>query len=209
MRARKGRNLDHLRLFDEGCVKTRVDELTKAFISELALEEMRDIADRARRAFKPIPSAPRYSQQALIEKFGEEAERKAKEILLQERQNLVDARMEYIAKTLRQIIKQGRFLVYTVDEEDKPRKVKIYVEKMSQRDRLGKESILSDVLYIESYPSGVERLNQIWSLKTKLGRFRDYEPFLNDETYKLYHDASELLSLETVRIEKEKAKKHD
>jgi hypothetical protein len=146
---RKPETLDHTRLFDEGCVKSRLDELTKAFIAKFAHDEMLKMADKAKRAFKPIPMYPQYSESALMEKFGEQARKQALKILEQERQEYVNYHSERIKAILNKIIKRLRFLVYAIDEKGKPTKLKVIIEKVTEPDFMGKYRT-HEIMYVET-----------------------------------------------------------
>ena len=200
--ARSGESLTHTEVFASGCVKSRLQDLCKLFIAKYNQEEQQKIIDKAKRAFKPIPQDTSiFSERE--HKFGPRARKKAFKVLEQERQNYVDHKSDYITKTLKLIIPQLRFLVYVVDEEGKARKAKIYIEKMTKSDGRG-YSRICDVCYLESFPQGIERLAQIGLLRTKLLDFKEYVPYMSNDTLELWREAQDLASLEMVRVEPEK-----
>ena len=200
--ARAGESLTHTEVFSSGCVKTRLDRLYKLFIAKWQHEERQKIVDKAKRSFKPIPQDTSHFTQ-LEEKFGDKARKKAFEVLEQERQNYVDWKSDYIIKTLKLIIPHLKFLVYVPDEEGKPRKAKIYIQKMTKSDGRGQARIC-DVCYLESFPQGIERLAQIGPLRNKLRDFKEYVPYMSNDTFELYCEAQDLAILEMVRVEPEK-----
>lgn len=200
--ARAGETLTHTQVFSSGCVKSRLQDLYKLFIAKYNQEEQKKIRDKAKRAFKSIPPATSIFSE-LEEKFGVRARKKAFKVLEQERRNYVNHKSEYITKTLKLIIPQLRFLVYVPDEEGKPRKAKIYIQKMTKSDGRGQARIC-DVCYLESFPQGIERLAQIGGLRNKLRDFKQYVPYMSNHTFELYCEAQDLASLEMVRVEPEK-----
>ena len=200
--ARSGESLTHTAVFVNGCVKSRLGELYRLFIAKFTHEERQKIVDKAKRAFKPIPQDTSIFSD-LEEKFGDKARKRAFKVLEQERQNYVDFKSDYINRNLKCIIPQLRFLVFIVDEEGKPRKAKIYIEKIMKSDGKG-NSRLVDVCYIENIQQGVERLAQIGRVRNKLPDFKEYVPYMKKDTLKLWKEAQDLASLEMLRVEPEK-----
>jgi len=192
---RDPRSLSHVPLFDEGCVRSRLQELTSALISEFATEEMRKIADTAKRSFQPIPVCDWHPVE-LEQKYGEQAQSEAKKVLEQERQAYVDYIADYIKQNLTQIISRLRYLVWTVDENEKPCKLQHIIAKEMAADIRGNWDY-REVEYVANHD--VERLQQIRFMSHRLTAFRDYVPYFNKELKKLWQETTELTTLETVK----------
>lgn len=111
-------SLDYVKLFDSGCVKTRLDELTRGFMAKLIHDDMLKMADKARRSFKPVPM---YNPGGinLSEKFGKKAREEAKKILELEREAFVKSREEKLFNKLTFIRDKLRAYMFSVDEEGK------------------------------------------------------------------------------------------
>jgi len=192
---RQPHELNHVRIFDEGAVKSRLNDLTAIFVSELATEEMRKINDKAKRQFKTPPVCD-WSLQQMVDKYEEQAQKEAQKVLEQERLFYVDSISENIKRTLTQIAKQLRFMVWSVDENEKPYKLQIIVEKAMKPDYRGNWDFC-DTQYVGEHD--FERLRQIGLVSARLDEFRDYAPYFNEDLKKLWSDAHDLAHLETVR----------
>jgi len=190
-------SLSHIQLFDKGAVNSRLRELTLAFIGQYATEKMRKICDQAKRNFEPIPVC-NWHQTELEEEFGEQAQKEAQEVLEKERQSYVDSLSDYIKRTLSQVIRQLRFLVWAVDENGKPYKLQHVIAKENTADGRGNWDY-REVEYVGDHDFG--RFEQIRLLNHRLAEFSDYVPYFNDELKKLWHDANDLATLEIVRKE--------
>lgn len=200
VRPRDPCEVNHVRLFDAGAVKSRLDELTSAFVNQYAMEEMRKIADKAKRKFQPLP-AYNLSLPELYEKYGEQAKKEAQKVLEQERQSYVDYMTDYIKRNLTQIAKQLRFMVWVVDERGRPYKLQRIIEKAMTADTRGKWDF-REIQYVGDHDA--ERLNQISLLSSRLDEFRDYAPYFNEELKQLWETATELATLETIYKEQTK-----
>lgn len=198
------KSLTHNQVFNEWCIKSRIEELIKAFMSKLEHEERKKLEQQQFKEAIEKGEIPKFkwrelSQGERYERYHEKAEKEAWKILEQERKNYVESKSAYIKKTLQQIIKRLRFMVYTVDAKGNPQKVKIYIERVNRPDHKG-EWQTRDIMYVEDYD--FERLDQINRVRARLNEFRDYVPYFNDELCQLWREASDLANLEIVRKEK-------
>jgi hypothetical protein len=109
-------SLDYIQLWDEGCVRTRLNELTQIFMAKAIKEDMEKIADEAKRAFKPVPT---YNAEGinLSEKFGAQAREEAEKILEVERQIFVDSRSEKLKPMLSEIKNKLNSLMFENDNK--------------------------------------------------------------------------------------------
>jgi len=197
---RNPETLSHTYLFDEGCVRTRLDELTRAFISKFETEAMQRIVDKAKRNFEPIPTF-NFIQSELEQKYGERAKEEAQKILEQERQLFINSRTETIKKALTQIIQRLRFLVYAVDSEGKPYKLQIFMEKIAHYNSNGTVSFPQE-LYVGD--RDFERAKDILNTSARLKEFELYLPYFSEELKDFWNEATELGNLEWVDKDKEK-----
>jgi hypothetical protein len=194
MSARDGQNLDHLSVFHEGCVDTRLKELTQYFIGQFATEEMRQMAMEQRKAFKQIDPYP-FNQEEVRQKFFDRAKLEAEKILEQERQNLVDFKSDYIKTVLTQAVKSLNQLVY----DSTGAKYKMLVEKAVSPDPSGRWDS-RDIVYVGDHNFAL--LDLIGKVSGRIKQFNDYRPYLSEELKALFQEADSLSSLEIVRIEK-------
>jgi len=180
-------------IFDEGCAKSRVEELTRLLISNFACEDMEKMADEQRRAFKPVLPYP-LNDQEILAKFSEKARQEAFKILEAERKALVEYRAESIKNTLNIIIRQLRFLVFTAEG-----KGKIYIRKVPIEGKTGQNAPSErEVEYFESYPEGIEHLERIGRVLNCFREVNDFVPYMNEELTALYQQARGLASLKRV-----------
>jgi hypothetical protein len=193
-------SLDYIQVFDEGCLNTRKNKLIQEFISELQHEDMLKMADKARREFKPIPMFKLPDNKNATEVYGEKAKKLAEEVIEQERQNYVDARTEKDREKLEAIIKRLKFLVFAVNEEGKPEKLKVFVEQVTKTNYRG-DWITQDIQYVGDHDT--KRLAQISDLKGMLFQLKDFVPYYPETVKRLYEEAINLATLEVIRKEKE------
>lgn len=197
---RQPHELNHVRLFDAGAVKSRLDELTQLSVSELATQEMKKRANQALREFR-TPEPYDLPLPKLYELYGEEARKQAQNVLELERKGYVDSLNDYNKRNLTTLIRQLRFLVWSVDENGKAHKVQIITEKTMKPNYRG-DWDFADVQYIDqNTQQGIERLHQIGLLQGRLTEFKDYAPYFNEEIKKLWQDATDLATLQSVRKE--------
>ena len=191
---RDPRSLDHIRIFDEGCVRSRLQELTLLFISQHATEKMRKVTDQAKRKFQPLPVCD-WSHSVLEEEYGEKALKEAQEVLETERRSYVDLMTPNIQRDLTRLIKQLRYLVYAVDEGGKPYKLQHIVETAVTPDHQGNWD-LRETAYVGEHDT--ERFHSIRLLNHRLAEFRHFVPYFNDELKGLWSTANDLATLEIV-----------
>lgn len=207
---RDGATLDYLMVFDEGCVQTRRNELIRELMPKLEHEFREKLrAKHFKEQIKqgkplPPPKQPIFSQGEKVERFGEKARKLADEIIEQERQNYVDARAERDKHLIVEIHRKLRFLVWTVDEDGKPIKLKVIVETVTEPDHRG-DYHTHDIQYVGDHDR--ERLRQINSLTYRLGQLRPYFPYYSAEIKILYKETANLGTLEVVRKKVEKEAK--
>lgn len=191
-------SLDHTKCWDSGFVKTRLEELTRLFIAKFTHDDLLKMAMKAKRSFKPVPmyhpENPHYGR----ETFSEKARKKAEKVLEQERQNYVDGRAEKDKTVIVEIARKLRFMVWSVNEEGQPEKLKIIVERGSSPHPKG-GVIIHDVMYVADHD--FVRFRQIIMLKNRLEQLRTYAPYYSKEIKKLYEEAMDLATLEVVRKE--------
>ncbi len=203
---RSASSLDHVRLWDEGCVNTRLKELKALFMTKLEFDEQAKLRqEHFRKMLKlkkplPRPQSRELSQGEKEERYGEKASELANEVFEQERQNYIDARSERDKNVIAEIARKLRFLVWTVDEEGKPTKLKVIVERVVRPSDQGGTQ---DIQYVGD--RDFERLHQINALKLRLEQLRTYLPYYSEEIKKLHEEAVDLATLEYERKE-EKAK---
>ena len=198
---RDASSLDYITLWDEGCVKTRRNQLVQGLISKLALEQTHREALQARKEFRTYEGFKLPKGKNLEETFGEQARKEAEKILEQERKNYIDARAERDKSLIVEIARKMRFSTWIVNEKGDPEKLKVIVEHVTKKNHKG-DSITRDVQYVADHD--FDRLRQINSLLDRLLQLRPYFPYYPEEIQKLYEEALELGTLEYVRKEKKK-----
>ena len=207
---RDGSTLDYIRLWDQGCVKTTLNERKAIFMHKLEVDEKAELRakhfKKQLKLGKPLPPLPPVSlaQGEKEKRYGEKARKLAEKILEQERQNYVDFRQERDKNLIIEILRKLRFLTWTVDAEGKPTKVKIIMDRVTEPDHGGNWRA-HDIHYIGDRTSN--RLNQINSLKNRLAQLRAYAPYYSPQIRILYEEAVAMGSLEYVHkkdLEKEK-----
>ena len=187
---REGKNLDML-IFDQGCNKTRLNDLTQRFIAKLQHDDLLKMADKARRDFKPIPMFELPKDKNIEQVYGAKARKLSEKVLEQERQNYVDARAEKDKNLIIEIIRKLRFYVWTVNEKGEPQKLKLIVERVVRPTDQGG---IHDIQYVGDHD--FERLRQINAMKNRLGQLSLFVPYYSEEVKKLYDEARELSDLE-------------
>jgi len=190
--------LNHTVLFDDGCAKSRLEELTKLFIKKFELEEAEKIWDKAKRQFKTPPTF-NYIEAELEIMYGKRAREEAEKVLEAERQAYVSYLSDYIKTNLTRVSKQLRFMVYAINEKGEPYKLKIIVEKMFKALPKGDGYYECEEEYVGEHD--FDRLNQINLTRGRLNEFKDYEPYLSEELKKLWVEAQDLATLERVKKE--------
>lgn len=199
LQPRDAGSLDYGTVFDEGITRTRLNELTQAFMAKLMKEDMEKMTDKARRAFKPVPRFQLPQDKNIEEVYGERARKLAEKIIEQERQNYVDARAERDKTLLVEIKRKLRSIVWTVDDKGKATKLKRIVERVAKGNRG-----ICEVHYVGDHD--FERLNQINRLKGRLNQLSSFIPYYPEEIKKLYNEARAVASLEYEYKKKEKPK---
>ena len=192
-------SLGYIQVWDKGCIETRLKELIRLFMTELEFEEKDKLREKEfRKAIesKKPPKASQWkplSQGERQDRYFGKARKLAEKILEQERQNYVDARAERDKKLIVEITRKLAFMVYGVNEEGKPTKLKVIVEKADIPDgRGGKRR--QDRQYVGDYD--IERLRQINLLKDRLQQLRNFVTYYPQEIRKLYNEALDLVTLE-------------
>lgn len=154
------------------------------------------MAMKARKAFKPVPTFELPKGKNIREVYGEKARKKAEKVLEQERKNYVDARAEKDKNVMAEIKKKLWFMVWAVNEEGQPEKLKIITEReVRPTDQGGTH----DIQYVADHD--FDRLRQIIMLKNRLEQFRPYVPYYPKEIKKLYEETVDLATLEYVHKE--------
>lgn len=201
---RDGATLDYIQLWDHGCIRTRLNQLTQEIMSKLEHEFRENIrAKHFKEQIKqgkplPLPKQPVFSQGEKVERFGAKARKLAEKILEQERQNYVDFRSERDKPLIIEIHRKLRFLVWTVDEKGKPAKLQIIIERVVRPSDQGGTH---DVQYVGDHDK--ERLRQINAMMQRLEQLSPYVPYYSKEIKKLYNEALYLGTLDVIRKEKE------
>ena len=187
-------NIDPTRVFDKGCYESRVRELSNLILEQLVSEDVKKFAKECRQSGEVVTPYP-LNEIEIRAKFGETAKTEALRIVEEERRLCVAERADYIKNTLKIVIKRLRFLVFT----DKGTKGKIIIEdNKSIRDIDGTGFHKGSLTYFETLDGGVERLQQIGGVTSKLSEFVDYLPYMTDDLLALYTEAQDLANLETV-----------
>lgn len=180
-RAREGEGLSPSQVFDCGCAKTRVQELTELLIGEYALEDMRKLADKQKRAFEAVTPYPYVDQ--IRERFFERARQEALRILEVERKNVADFHTPALKRYLETYMKQLRFVL----DDRKP--FPVYQEESWNLTLQAKT--------VTAY-SKHEIINRFSHL---LQGFVDFRPYLNEELTAMWKEADMLASQETFVVQ--------
>ena len=199
LKPRDSASLDYTKCFDNGCVKTRLNELIRGFIAKLALEQTHREALKAKKQFKTYEGFKLPKGKNIEERFGEKARKMAEKVLEEEKKNYADSRAEKDKNIIEEIKRKLAFLVWTFDEEGKPTKLKVTVERVtSPTDQGG----VHDIMYCGVRgQEGFTRFRQIIMLRNRLEEIRALVPFFKKDIQKLYQEAIDLASLEYVRKE--------
>jgi hypothetical protein len=190
-------DLDPTVCFDRGCVESRLKQMTQQIIEQLKWIDINNRILEDRKAFK-TPSVYPLTETEIYEKFHKEARAEAERILEVERKEAVENRANHIKNCLNNAIKTLQFLVYT----SKGTKGKICTERKLVRDPRTGSYEERDVQYFESYPEGVEKLEQITRAGLHCG-FSDYEPYMSGELKVLWLKYLDLAGLERVVVVKD------
>ncbi len=194
LKPRAGADLDYFRCFDDGCVKTRRNDLIRGFMTQLERGDMHKMAGKARRAFKPIPMFKLPETKNRWETYGEKATKLAEVIMEQENQNYVDARVERDTELIKSVAKRLRYQVWTV-ENGKPVKLKMGIEKRNVSDHKGGFN-RQQVLFVGDHDT--EKLQQIFRLKHQLTILKDFVAYYPNKVKKIYEEALSLVDLEVI-----------
>jgi hypothetical protein len=196
---RNANSLDSVQLWESNHVRRRKEELIEAHLTELIDADVQKEGLEARKRFEtPLPyhgDDPNYGRRTFIE----QAKKSAEETFEAERKNYVSAREEQDKAMIIEIGKKLRYLVYVVDEEGKPQKLKIIQEAGYYLIHEGLEagqSRPSMIQYVGDHDA--ERREQIRSLENRLLELRDFVPYYSDDTKKFYVDALDLANLEII-----------
>jgi len=167
-------------------------------IAKLTEEDLKAFALKYKKRFEAVPLYP-LNQFEIRDKFYEQARKEAVEILEQERKNCVEYRSGYIKNTLNNAIKRLRLEVFTEHG-----KGTIYVARKVVLVDSGKGLYEErDVMYFETYPEGVDKLNRINLTLGQISEFADYIPYMNQECLQLWKEASDLANIGIVRVDAE------
>jgi hypothetical protein len=193
-----------------------MDELTEAYLTELVEADVINESREAKKAFlqwkkgdPPVDPAPRYHPSDPNygrRTFLEQAKTNAQETFEQERKNYVSAREQQDMMMIIEIGKKSRWLVWVVDEEGKPTKLKIIEEAGFYKIPIGREAgqlMPCTLQYVGDHDT--KRLEQIRTLQSRLLELRDFVPYYSEEIQNLYAEALDLATLETVRKEEVRA----
>ena len=195
LKPRDSASLDYAKCYDSGLIKTRRGQLIRGFMTQLELEDQQKAREKhfkkELRLKKPLPTQhwTPLSQGERNDRYFEKAKKMAEKVLEQEKQNYVDARAERDKNIIEEIKRKLRFLVWTVDEEGKPMKIKVIEERLPNKT----------IQYVGEH--NFERLHQINMLRNRLEQIRPLVPNLKKDIQKLYEEALDLACLEYVRKE--------
>ena len=195
---REANSLDYILCFDEGCRKTRLNELIQGFIAKLAQEQTRKEALQARKEFRTFEGFKLPKGKNISEVYGDKARKLAEKVLEQERHNFVDGRAEKDQNVIAEIKRKLQFMVWTIDEEGKPEKFKMIVERVTEPNYRG-DYVTHDIQYVGDHDK--ERLQQINMLRNRLEQIRPLVPYFSKDIQKLWHEAMDLATLEYMRKE--------
>lgn len=178
-------------VFEKGCAESRVKELTERFISEMALEDMRQMAKAQRLAGEPVGMYP-LGQQETIAKFSAPARVKALETLEIDRKNCVDAKSPYITKVLKDCIRQLKNLLS--ESNGQPFFRRTFTEKLAiPHVHRGNDSSTYYSEAFFSYEAYLQRASRYWE-------FTEYSAYFSEELKALWQECHDL-SLEISRKE--------
>jgi hypothetical protein len=196
-------------LWEEHHMRRRINELTEAYLAELIDADMVNESREAKKRFLAwkegdgvVDPAPRYHPDDLNygrRTFLEQAKKSAEETFEAERKNYVSAREERDKAMIVEIGKKLKWLVYVVDDEGKTQKLKIIQEAghyIIRESRLAGQMMPCTLQYVGDHDT--QRLEQITALRNRLLELRDFVPYYEDETQKLYAEALDLATLEIV-----------
>ena len=220
---RDGRNLDYVQCFDEGCVKSRKNQLIQAIIANLSKADKNKEVMRARKQFKPYsdyhPENPQYGR----EKFGEKARKQAENIIELERKAHVKFREKKLFDRLVFIRNQLKACMFAVDDDGKVVKA-TFINKVvdgqthfhqssisffGERNIEGMKSIESllgarrKVAYMIPYAN--PEIKVLWEETTKLATPDHYENWHSDRPIQVY--GGERYSKEDAGLNPEKWRK--
>ena len=181
-RARDGNSLSPIQVFDLGCAESRVRELTDLFIGEFAIEHMRELAMKQKRAFEAVTPYP-YDTTQQREMFYERARTEALKILEQEKKNVADFRSPHIQLILKTYLKQ---LKYVLLDDGKP--FKTCPEESWCPDYTGTS--------MQKVVTNYSRSQLIDRWEGNLAGEKDFRPYLNVELQALWNEADALASQE-------------
>lgn len=186
---RSGDSIEGMTVFEEGCAKSRVNELVERFAFEMAHEEKRELA-RAERLKGEIPPSYPYSNE-IMQRFGEKARTKALEILEKERFACIEYRTPYLTMVLKDVRRRLRSLVF----DSNGKKHKIFFEKVPVEGSVAIDNpSMRDVRFVGDHD--FERLNQIEFLKVRFSEFEQYARYMNPELLSLYREVVDLSTFE-------------
>ena len=177
-------------VFERGCAESRVRELTDRYISELALEDGRQIAKAQRLAGDPV-TPYHLNQQETIATFRGPARVKAFETLEQDRKTLVDAKSPFITIVLKNCIRQLKNLL---SEEGDLFFRRTFTDKIAIPHTHGPND--SSTYYSEAsftYDAYLQRAS-------RFSEFGEYLPYLSEDLKTLWQECHDL-SLEIARKE--------
>lgn len=177
-------------VFEKGCAESRVRELTDRYISELALEDMRQMAKAQRLAGEAVTPYP-LNRQDTIAKFTEKARMKALETLERDRKTLVDEKSPYITIVLKNCIRQLKNLL---SEEGGLFFRRTITDKIAIPHTHGPND--SSTYYSEAsftYDAYLQRAS-------RFSEFAEYSPYFSEDLKALWQECHDL-SLEIARKE--------
>ena len=182
-------SLDYSRLFDEGCVKTRLNQLTQRFIAKFEHDDMLKIADKARRAFKPIPTY-KHPIGKKREQMHKRARKEAEKVLELERKAFVKSRERGLFNRLTVIGTRLRMLMFALDETGKFVKGTF----VSRVVHTGGHSYHQNYVTFFGTDQDAERMRSINQLKQVLRRDKYMLPYVSPEIKTLWDEIGEIIT---------------
>lgn len=189
-------SLDYSRLFDEGCVKTRLKQLTQGFMTKLEFEEKDKLREKEfREALKskkpPKPFQWReLSQGERNRRYLEKARKEAEKVLELERRAFVKSREQWLLDRLTFIRDKLRMVMFAMDETGKFVKPTF----VSRVVHTGSHSFHENYVTFFGTDKDRDRMRSINDLRRVLSQVAYMIPYSSDEIKALRKEIGELVT---------------
>jgi len=185
---RDGRNLDYIQCFDEGCVKSRKNQLAQAIIANLIKADKNKEVLKAKKQFKPYEGYHINNPQYGREKFSEKALKEAENIIELERKAHVKFREKKLFDRLVFIRNQLRACMFAVDEDGKVVKA-TFINQVFDGDHPYHQSSMS--FFGERNIKGMKSIESLLGARHKVAYMI---PYANAEIKALWGEIGKLIT---------------